>query len=114
MEFYGYGYRKNCFGERMFFEDNMDCYGTNTVKKALSTAFATMKKDTMDTHFSFIVITDTDECYAITEYDKETDTYTVVYSKSFYSIDAPQKMSKKAITATIMKVLENEQNEHGL
>lgn len=108
MEFYGYGYRKNCFGERLFFTDNMSThpYGTTeTVKQVLSTAFATMKRDTS---FSFNVCTDNGECYAITEYNKETDTYTVVYSKSWNNASEPLNMSKKAITAKIMQAWENE------
>lgn len=109
MKFYGYGYRKNCFGERMFFEDEMNCFGTETVKKVLSTAFSTMKKDT---RFSFKACMENGECYAITEYNKEADTYTVIYSKAWNSTDNAVSMSKKAITAVIMEALKVEQNEH--
>lgn len=111
MKFYGYGYRKNCFGERMFFEDETDCFGTETVKKMLSTAFATMKKDIF---FSFKVCTDNGECYAITEYNKETDTYTVIYSRAWNSTDNAVSMAKKAITTKIMQAWEIEQNGYKL
>lgn len=100
MTFYGYGYRKNCFGQRVFFEDEMLVSSYGTFRHVLSKALSLAKRDLF---FSFKVALDTGETWAIqcSDGDVEADVFTVTYSRAWNDIDPEKKMSRKAIVKWI-------------
>lgn len=100
MKFYGYGYRKNCFGERMFFQDEMHVSSHEYIRKYLSKSLTLTRRD-MD--FSFKVSLESGECWAVDCYDEDRndDVFTVTFSRAWNDIDPARKMSRKAIVKWI-------------
>ena len=100
MTFYGYGYRTNCFGHRVFFEDEQLVFSYADFRRTLSKALSMAKRDLF---FSFKVALDTGETWAIqcSDGDVEADVFTVTYSRAWNDIDPEKKMSRKAIVKWI-------------
>lgn len=118
MKFTGYGYRKNCFGERMFFEDEMiicddeifrkvdDEYiigKVELVRKLLVKCFDMARKDPF---FSFKVTLDSGETWAIERsLPYVPGMFSVTYSRAWNDTDGARDMRRKAITKWITESL---------
>lgn len=98
----GYGYRKNCFGERIFFEDEMVCHSRETAEKVLKKAFNAMRKDQT---FS-IKVSAYGQSYAVNclPFDREHRQYSVIYSPRWNVTNPEQKMKRAAIMRAIMEL----------
>ena len=109
MKFYGYGYRKNCFGQRMFFEDEMLVSSYGTFRHVLSKSLSMAKRDLF---FSFKVSLDTGETWAVEcrDGDAEDDVFTVTFSRVWNDRDPEKKMSRKAITKWITESVKGGSN----
>ena len=101
MKFVGYGYRKNCFGESMFFEDEMLVYSREQLEKVLAKSFDLARHDQF---FSFKFICETDGQWAIScsNEDRANRKYSVVFSSSWNNTEAEKKMTRQAITNWIL------------
>lgn len=101
MTFFGYGYRKNCFGETVFFEDELITHSPESTEKALRKALNESRANEM---FSFKVYDEkTGETWAVssTTEDKINCVFSVTYSRAWNSTDAEIKMP----TRELMKIL---------
>jgi len=104
MEIYGYGYRKNVFGESVFFEDRMHIADKKEAKKVFAKAFR-MVRDRWD--FSFNVCVGR-KCWSVMcrDDDKDNFVYTLVYSDGNY-MEAEQKVAREALVNAWMNELED-------
>ena len=62
MQIYGYGYRKDCFGQRMFYEDEIDVFSGKSVRLILTHGFGRMYREP---GFSMKVVSDTGKTWSI-------------------------------------------------
>lgn len=101
MELIGYGYRKNCFGEIRFFEDDVIVTSAESARKALKRAFDKMIRDE---GFSFKAVSDIGQTWAISRSpeDREAGTFTVLYSKRWNSTDFPVQMKRAEIIRILL------------
>lgn len=105
MQIYGYGYRKNCFGERMFYEDEIETHSRKGVKRILTKGFERMYRDT---EFTLKVVTDAGATWAVSRCPgrEKNGLYTVLYSPA-WNVTNPEKVIKKnAIIDEIAGALE--------
>lgn len=105
----GYGYRKNCFGATMFYEDEQIISGVKTGEKVLRKALELSRKNMF---FSFKIIDEeTTECWAVhsTVDDMVNCEYTVQHSERWNSTDAEVKMKYREIREMIVKKLEEKE-----
>lgn len=94
MQIYGYGYRKDCFGQRMFFEDEIDAFSAASVRLILTKGFERMYREDS---FTMKAVSRSGETWAISRCPgrEKNGMYTVVYSRAWNSTD-PEKVVKKA------------------
>lgn len=107
MQVYGYGYRKNCFGQRLFFEDEIDVFSEERVRDILTKGFERMYRDS---YFTMKVCAEeSGETWAICRCPgkEKNGMYTVQYSRAWNSIDPETVMKKSAIIERIAGVLTN-------
>lgn len=95
MKLIGYGYRKNCFGETIFYEDELIVGNPERIEKYIKKGLSLSRENVM---FSFKIIDeDTGECWAVrsNDWDKINCMFSVIYSKAWNSTDPETKMSAR-------------------
>lgn len=104
MQIFGYGYRKDCFGQTMFYEDEIDAFSKESVKMIMMKGFERMYREKS---FSMKAVSEAGETWAISgcpEREKN-GLYNMTYSRAWNSTDKEKQMKKAAIIDEIIRAL---------